>query len=220
MQRPQRLQRLQRFKWIPMLLRAWNEARERTEAARTDAAAPGPVKADPQTNRSSPAKQTRTAAKSPGTAGAPARPAARRRPVRRLKGQVAPVPGGRRLPLRRIDRTDYHAVLRELREAKQQLSQLDSIRSQLDGLQQWFEQRMAAQGAADGSRAQSASHLQGQRQGMPAAGANPYVTLPYPAGNQEPPRTAPAQSGAGVPSDQATTPSGAPDAAGQTEGSS
>ncbi len=136
------MQRLERFKWIPMLLRAWDEARERTEAERRGRITSPEGEAETGIV-SAPAKPTRSQTKSTNRVTKaikpPVRPAAPS--VRRLP---SPARGQKQDVRTRIRKSDYQAVLQELREAKKQLGQLDSIRHQLDELQAWFEARMAA----------------------------------------------------------------------------
>ncbi|WDL98219.1 hypothetical protein [Alicyclobacillus sp. ALC3] len=136
------MQRLERFKWIPMLLRAWDEARERTEAERRGRIT-SPEGETEMGAVSAPAKSTRSQGKSTNRDTKAIRP-----PVRRAAPPVQSLPRparGRKQDVRtRIRKSDYQAVLQELREAKKQLGQLDSIRHQLDDLQAWFETRMAA----------------------------------------------------------------------------
>lgn len=133
------MRRFERFKWIPMLLKAYNEARERVQEHQFDDPPAGFPVIKPASGGSAPAE---TRSKSVKTAHKPVGKPKRKRSVRKLK-RMAPPAGVRRVVrAHRMTGSDYKAVLQELREAKQQLGQLDSIRQQLDVMQHWFEERI------------------------------------------------------------------------------
>ncbi|MDQ0189977.1 hypothetical protein JI721_10135 [Alicyclobacillus cycloheptanicus] len=162
------MKRLERLQWIPMILKAWNEARERVEGQQTGLMeTPPPVRGKPESAK-------------PGAKPRAQRPVGRSRSkpghrpkVRHLKR--IPTPQGQRrvLRTRRMPAPpDYQAVLQELREARAQLSQLESIRHQLNEMQAWFEQRLPAathtDAAASSAEVAAPSHRQPGSPGQPA----------------------------------------------------
>lgn len=132
------MRRLERFHWIPMLLKAYSEARERMQEQQAGAgvsALSGPPPSTESTGATAKPKPAK-ARKLQNHRGKP------KRAVRRLKRMPAGAGLRRVVRARRMTTMDYRAVLNELREAKQQLGQLDSIREQLNVMQQWFEERI------------------------------------------------------------------------------
>ncbi|MCL6444366.1 MAG: hypothetical protein K6T83_13085 [Alicyclobacillus sp.] len=129
--------KIQRFKWIPMLIQAINEVKNRGE---------WPVQ--PKLEQSDDLRGVSVAAPVVKTAAKSGRRHVKHRPQPGSRQRVVTV------PKRPLTVEQYRAVLRELRETKQRLAQLTVIDERLNQLQaklerQWadFMQRVEAQAA-------------------------------------------------------------------------
>lgn len=184
---------LPRFKWIPMLLEAIQEAKQRTNWAANSA--PGPAQLPGKAGGI--AAPARNATPGGAATGANTRPPARTapasRPVKRLptpstrslpsanpEASLAPPRGRKGVPARFV-RTQqasgpyYRSLMRELRETKDRLRQLEVIHQKLNQIHQELAVRLSELAErVDKQQAQSHSRT---RPGPPGSntGIPPYA---------------------------------------------
>ncbi len=123
-----------KFKWVPMLIKAYVDAQ--TQLQRTRTASPGTTEVRPETAAAP--LSTR-----PGIAGGPGREAAR--PQSQAQQSVGQsVRGGRQRPLNRVHprRPNYQLLYRELRETKERLDHLEGMRQQLEEIQSRLDRHL------------------------------------------------------------------------------
>lgn len=131
----EQLSRLQRFKWIPLAIEVFNEARNRSNWQIPDPSAHSlPAPAD--TTSASASKSANTSSTLPK----------RSRSLRRVKRRTEPafplLLSARQAAVPRQAVDGYQSVIRELRHTRRKLCKLESIHKQLTEIQSTFDARL------------------------------------------------------------------------------
>lgn len=127
--------KFERLKWIPMIMEAYSEARVRTQGYDSTVKSSSPVQESSLSFNGSP-EQRSIAPRMNGN-----RHVFNRKPAKRI---VATQTAKRRVSrVHHQSPSPYYSVIRELRDAKQKLRQLETIQVRLNELQSTLDQRLA-----------------------------------------------------------------------------